>query len=358
MVVSMASCLYAFPFALTCYSCFLSPSDVLKRHVKSHPTFENKSAGSEAAMSSPDEDMADPASTTAATTTMAVQDGGVAGNLETSHVTNAQQTWDQLTQDLWSFHPPYAASYKPDDAAIVSNQLPLDQNTGFIYGQAHHEPAFTIPHLDATEIDTSTNASSVPLQGWDFMESAPTSLASSILQDQDHSPDTRSDVNKASLISKENIDAYFSKIHPFWPILHSPTFEIDKASDILLTSMAMLADWMNGGSEHGQSCTALFEATATSQLVRMLGVSVFSPYDIANRQRYVASESRLECTASSVLMRRLRHMPPGKFPPCKQSRLGRVEYGSDQSTERARNDDLGHPLELHSRCDVSILWRF
>ncbi|KAK8139028.1 hypothetical protein PG984_002408 [Apiospora sp. TS-2023a] len=239
-------------------------ADVLKRHVKFHPNFENKSARLEAAIPSPEEDLADPA------TTMAVPDGNVTGSLETAPSPDAQQTWDQLSQGLWSFSPPSGAPDEPGDAAAAANQtnqLPLDQNGDFIYEQANHVTSFVIPHLDATDIDASTNVSSVPLQGWDFMESAPTSLASSVLHDQDHTSDVSGGIRKAPLISEKNMDVYFSKVHPFWPILHAPTFRMDKVSDILLASMTMLADWLCGGPDHFHSYTTVFEAAATSQLL-------------------------------------------------------------------------------------------
>ncbi|KAK7989613.1 hypothetical protein PG990_006476 [Apiospora arundinis] len=220
-------------------------SDVLKRHVKFHPAFESKSAEPEPILSS--------------------SEGGDPGAMETTATIDPeQQTWDQLNQGLWSFSPPSPLPYEQDDEAIMpnhNNQLAPNKDTTFVYGQAHHESPFLIPHLDPIDIDTSTNTStsSVPFQGWDFMESPPTSMAPS---------NVFAGLNKAVLGKGETIDTYFAKVHPFWPIFHAPSFKVDETSDILLASMTMLVNWLEGGSEHCQWYTNIFE-TATASHVLM-----------------------------------------------------------------------------------------
>ncbi|KAL1839854.1 hypothetical protein VTJ49DRAFT_1085 [Mycothermus thermophilus] len=49
---------------------------------------------------------------------------------------------------------------------------------------------------------------------------------------------------------RELVHIFFSEIHPYWPILHAPTFEIGIASDTLLGAMVMLASWVVGRQEH------------------------------------------------------------------------------------------------------------
>ncbi|KAI0096756.1 fungal-specific transcription factor domain-containing protein [Nemania sp. FL0031] len=43
---------------------------------------------------------------------------------------------------------------------------------------------------------------------------------------------------------------YFTHVHPSWPILHQPTFEIDKASKCLVGSMMMNAAYHEGSKAH------------------------------------------------------------------------------------------------------------
>ncbi|PSR84008.1 hypothetical protein BD289DRAFT_434882 [Coniella lustricola] len=43
---------------------------------------------------------------------------------------------------------------------------------------------------------------------------------------------------------------FFKDIHPYWPILHEPTFDIKDAPDLLVATLAMLASWSLGGTEY------------------------------------------------------------------------------------------------------------
>lgn len=57
--------------------------------------------------------------------------------------------------------------------------------------------------------------------------------------------------------------AYFAKVHPFWPILHGPTFSINYASDLLLASMALMVSWLGGTADHRHSFVEVFEAASS-----------------------------------------------------------------------------------------------
>jgi hypothetical protein len=46
------------------------------------------------------------------------------------------------------------------------------------------------------------------------------------------------------------VQTFFGEIHPYWPILHAPTFEAQSASDLLLGAMVMLAKWITGKEDH------------------------------------------------------------------------------------------------------------
>ncbi|KAI0165284.1 hypothetical protein GGR52DRAFT_558229 [Hypoxylon sp. FL1284] len=55
------------------------------------------------------------------------------------------------------------------------------------------------------------------------------------------------------------IDVFFSEIHPHWAILHAPTFETSHTPAVLVSSMVMLASWLENGVEHRELAPALFE---------------------------------------------------------------------------------------------------
>ncbi|KAL2122408.1 hypothetical protein VTJ04DRAFT_2863 [Mycothermus thermophilus] len=63
---------------------------------------------------------------------------------------------------------------------------------------------------------------------------------------------------------RELVDIFFSEIHPYWPILHVPTFEIGIASDTLLGSMVMLASWIIGRNEHLDLAPLVFDAVMSA----------------------------------------------------------------------------------------------
>jgi hypothetical protein len=66
------------------------------------------------------------------------------------------------------------------------------------------------------------------------------------------------------------VDAYFTKVHPYWPILHAPTFSVKNVSYILLGSIALLADWVDGSSQHEALAGVMFEVLISIQPVSTL----------------------------------------------------------------------------------------
>ncbi|KAK4032262.1 fungal-specific transcription factor domain-containing protein [Parachaetomium inaequale] len=65
-------------------------------------------------------------------------------------------------------------------------------------------------------------------------------------------------------VLRDLVQAFFTEIHPYWPILHVPTFEIGAASDMLLGSMLMLSSWVTGRQEHLELAPIVFrEVTST-----------------------------------------------------------------------------------------------
>ncbi|KAL2130329.1 hypothetical protein VTI74DRAFT_6580 [Chaetomium olivicolor] len=49
---------------------------------------------------------------------------------------------------------------------------------------------------------------------------------------------------------RDLVQIFFTEIHPYWPLLHVPTFVTEMASDMLLGSMLMLSSWVIGRQEH------------------------------------------------------------------------------------------------------------
>ena len=81
--------------------------------------------------------------------------------------------------------------------------------------------------------------------------------------------DLQSYLEKDSMSSTRDFHVYFSKIHPFWPVLHAPTFDIAKASDVLRGSMIMLASWLEGEPDYIKLAPLVFDAVTETLLVRI-----------------------------------------------------------------------------------------
>lgn len=80
--------------------------------------------------------------------------------------------------------------------------------------------------------------------------------------------DLDSGLNKESPSIKRLIQGYFADVHPYWPILHAPTFDTANASHILLASMVVLASWLEGELDHTNLAPLVFEAVTATLLVR------------------------------------------------------------------------------------------
>ena len=96
-------------------------------------------------------------------------------------------------------------------------------------------------------------------------QSSPTSKVS---QDDDVT-DLYSYFDKESEASKRSIQVYFAEIHPYWPLLHAPTFDTapNPASCVLLGSMILLASWLEGEPTHIKLAPLVFDAVKAAILV-------------------------------------------------------------------------------------------
>lgn len=73
------------------------------------------------------------------------------------------------------------------------------------------------------------------------------------------------------------VRVYFTKVHPSWPILHQPTFEIEKASKCLVGSMAMNAAYHEGNEAHEKLARAMFSSVTGPELVP---APILTPYSL------------------------------------------------------------------------------
>ncbi|GAW16506.1 hypothetical protein ANO14919_059350 [Xylariales sp. No.14919] len=63
------------------------------------------------------------------------------------------------------------------------------------------------------------------------------------------------------------VQVYFARVHPYWPILHQSTFEIEQASKCLLSSIVLLAAYHEGNTDHGKLADAVFNAVTGEELM-------------------------------------------------------------------------------------------
>ncbi|XXH01298.1 hypothetical protein Hte_007654 [Hypoxylon texense] len=66
-------------------------------------------------------------------------------------------------------------------------------------------------------------------------------------------------LNRCLLTTRRLVDMFFAEIHPYWAILHAPTFQVLDTPSVLIGSMVMLASWLENGAEHRELAPVLFE---------------------------------------------------------------------------------------------------
>ncbi|OTA66016.1 hypothetical protein K449DRAFT_420692 [Hypoxylon sp. EC38] len=71
--------------------------------------------------------------------------------------------------------------------------------------------------------------------------------------------DLYSNLDRTSPEIKRLVKLFFADIHPYWAILHEPTFEVEKAPRTLLATMVMLASWLDGGPDHQKLGPVIYE---------------------------------------------------------------------------------------------------
>lgn len=160
---------------------------------------------------------------------------------------------------------------RPVDLVPLSTAWPQSTGDGVTEVPSGLVPSADASLFAATTVETSRSeaASSIPSPGTDHgfsivLSNPPRSSATSA-----SSPPARElgrkDRGLHALLHHDHavlqdlVQIFFSEIHPYWPILHVPTFEIGIASEPLLGSMVMLASWVVGRQEHLELAPLVFD---------------------------------------------------------------------------------------------------
>lgn len=203
--------------------------------------------------------------------------------LPSTHVVDDQhqQSWFPPVQDAWSLPLPFPPH-------VLNASSPSDLNDGGLVQWAvdhaggergRDEGAFAAAVPDGTPyLLPATNGppverlASTPWHDVDQEDRTAASVASQSSASprsppKDYVTDLHSCINKDSLATKRLVQVYFAEIHPYWPILHAPTFETANASHVLLGSMILLAGRLKGELNHMKLAPLVFDAvTATLQV--------------------------------------------------------------------------------------------
>ncbi|KAK0610606.1 fungal-specific transcription factor domain-containing protein [Bombardia bombarda] len=138
---------------------------------------------------------------------------------------------------------PWESAKRPN----AFNQPPLDSQSGAI------PPDPFGRETDTSQHDIDSFSSNPP--------PAPTSQTSHVAEDVPESG------RQYLLAMPELVVVYFERIHPYWPILHAPTFDLGTTSDLLVASMAILSGWALGRDAHKELAPHVFrEVMAATEL--------------------------------------------------------------------------------------------
>ncbi|KAI0121943.1 hypothetical protein F4814DRAFT_438110 [Daldinia grandis] len=175
----------------------------------------------------------------------------------------SQAIWLPPTPEGWNSGPFPATPSYPD----ASNDL------GFVHeergtlepaGLAHSTSNAGAAGFEPTHFNAS-NSTHIPLQQASPLTTQPQTTSglpeSAVVTD----PQTYLDTNSPN--TKRLVELFFKEIHPYWAILHAPTFELEKTPPVLLASMVILASWLERGPDHKQLAPILFDEVAQIRMV-------------------------------------------------------------------------------------------
>lgn len=154
----------------------------------------------------------------------------------------------------------------PPYSSVPSNLNPGNLQTQGVVESAGYTPPATASGatgLEPLQYGSSHSSQTAP---------HPTSPLSLQQQTASGSPrsarlaDLHFNIDRASPEIKKLVEVFFTDIHPYWAILHEPTFEVEKAPATLLATMVMLASWLEGGSDHQKLAPVIFDEINRSRL--------------------------------------------------------------------------------------------
>ncbi|PQE23456.1 Transcription factor protein [Rutstroemia sp. NJR-2017a BBW] len=111
------------------------------------------------------------------------------------------------------------------------------------------------PRLEIERIEPSMST---------FASDSPESRSSGSFE-QDHVVDLRRYLSQNSAHVENLLRLYFTDLHPYWPILHAPTFDPRSASPVLVGSMVLLASWLKGDPDHVKLASLVFDGIASAR---------------------------------------------------------------------------------------------
>ncbi|KAI1385385.1 uncharacterized protein F4822DRAFT_412917 [Hypoxylon trugodes] len=251
-------------------------SDVFKRHVKQHnpeisQTSDNRSDGRSIRICLPCGqrnthcDGNSPCGACVASWTECRWIG--TGNNANNHEANAgqmtamlpgssgQAPWLSPTVDSWNSRQFQVTPLYPTIPSDLSGDQPMQDIT---------EPvSFTTPvssigaHIvEPITYDTSSNSQISP-QSASVLGSRPQTNSASPMPPG--LVTLEASLDRDSPTTKRLIQTFLTVIHPYWPILHEPTFDIDKCPTILTATILILASWLENGPEHQKLAPLVFD---------------------------------------------------------------------------------------------------
>lgn len=140
----------------------------------------------------------------------------------------------------------------------------------FSTSSSEHSP-FSLPASNGHPLESVSSASPRDADRSDRPASSVTSFASrspapSRLSQEDLVTNLQSVLNNGSLATKSLIQLYFVEMHPYWPLLHAPTFDVANTSHLLLGSMVVLSSWLNRELDHMKLAPLVFDAVTAALL--------------------------------------------------------------------------------------------
>lgn len=188
---------------------------------------------------------------------------------------DGQRLW---FQDAWSLPYPstaLSATFPSDLNAGGLAHWAVDPNErgrveGALSAAAPEVTSFLLPATNGPPVEGFSSASQHDVDQGDEPASSLTSQSPvcSRSSQEEHVTDLHSCLNDESLTIKRLIQVYFAEIHPYWPLLHAPTFDTANASRVLLGSMVMLASWLKGELDHMSFAPLVFDAVTATLLVQ------------------------------------------------------------------------------------------